>query len=99
MSATKPPEEIIVVLALPAVCHRCRLVWHETYTVADYVAESGLADVCRRESGEAPAAYGVYGRKVGADHRPLPGMRIELLRTLKIDPRRARRERVARRGE
>ena len=54
----------------------------------------------RRALGEAAAdwehaATGIYGRVRGRDYIPADGDRIELYRTLKIDPRANRRARAA----
>jgi hypothetical protein len=42
----------------------------------------------------APAAFAVFGREVGPDAALRPGDRLELLRALPTDPKRARRARA-----
>ncbi|RJS92739.1 RnfH family protein [Salinisphaera sp. Q1T1-3] len=90
-------RHVEVVLALPSGCRRRQVAIDWRDTIADAVAASGLAGICARETGQAPAAYGVYGRKVRPEDKPADGDRIEILRPLEIDPRAARRDRVARR--
>lgn len=89
-------RRVSVVLALPQSCQRTTLMLAPGQTVADAVTASGLAAECERLTGYAPAAYGIYGRKVRGEHRPADGDRIELLRALEIDPRERRRGRAER---
>lgn len=43
-------------------------------------------------------AFGIWGRKVSANHVLKPGDRLELYRALKVDPKVARRQRFKRQG-
>jgi hypothetical protein len=65
----------------------------EGATARDALLASGLLDDCA-EIDPAAAIYGVFGRVVPADHRLRDGDRVEIYRTLKVDPRAARRARV-----
>lgn len=87
-------KQVEVVFALPGRC------WCETVRVpasaaaAEIAAASGLPAVCEAETGRAPAAYGVYGRKIGATDIVGDGQRLELYRPLTVDPRERRRRRT-----
>lgn len=87
-------KRIEVVFALPGQC------WRETVEApvdADahaVVKASGLDAVCREVTGQAPAAYGIYGRKINPADRVGDGQRIELYRPLTVDPRERRRRRT-----
>jgi putative ubiquitin-RnfH superfamily antitoxin RatB of RatAB toxin-antitoxin module len=72
----------------------CELELSETATVADAlaVARARLGEVIDWEH----AAVGVYGRLCTREQVPADGDRIELYRALRVDPRAARRARVAR---
>lgn len=63
-------------------------------TVADLVAQVREVCVDWPEPARSPAALAVFGREVGADHVLREGDRLELLRALPTDPKRARRERA-----
>ena len=41
--------------------------------------------------------FGVFGKRVGADHRLAEGDRVEIYRPLAVDPKEARRRRARRR--
>ncbi|GEM_PF-412179 len=84
-----------VILALPEICHRHRVYGDEAATVGQAVAASGLDRLCHDVTGAWPSAYGIHGRRVGRDHAPGHGARIEVLRALAVDPKAARRRRVA----
>ncbi|HET7314349.1 RnfH family protein [Salinisphaera sp.] len=89
-----PSKQVEVVFALPGRC------WRETVVVAaDATAEtvaraSGLEQLCREQCGGAPAAYGVFGRKIDAREIVGDGQRLELYRPLTADPRERRRRRA-----
>ena len=80
-----------VILALPEICHRHRVYGDEAATVGQAVAASGLDRLCHDVTGAWPSAYGIHGRRVGRDHAPGHGARIEVLRALAVDPKAARR--------
>jgi len=62
-------------------------------TVDDAIAASGiLMDL----PGFTPAGIGIFGRSVAGDARLRKGDRIELYRSLQIDPKEARRLRAKR---
>jgi uncharacterized protein len=63
-------------------------------TVDDAILASGVLDKLR---GFAPAAIGIFGRKVAMQERLRDGDRVELYRPLKIDPKEARRKRSMKR--
>lgn len=66
-------------------------------TVADALQGLGVPET--RAQGSVPAVVvGVWGRRVGPEHRLQEGDRIELYRPLLVDPKVARRERFARQG-
>ena len=61
-------------------------------SVADAIRASAILDAL---PGFEPARLGIFGRIVQATHALRDGDRIELYRPLKIDPKQARRLRVA----
>jgi uncharacterized protein len=61
-------------------------------TVAEVIAASAIP----LPDGFTPAAIGIYGNLVEANHRVRDGDRIELYRPLEIDPKEARRRRARR---
>ncbi|MDA3920309.1 MAG: RnfH family protein [Salinisphaera sp.] len=86
--------DIEVVFALEGYCWCVPLRVPAGTTAADAQARSGLSDICARRTGQPPAAIGVFGRKIGRDHVLMSGDRLELYRSLVVDPRRRRRERA-----
>lgn len=89
-------KQIEVVFAMPGRC------WQETLrvpaqaTASAVASASGLDEVCRIETGQPPAGYGVYGRKISAEEVIGDGQRLELYRPLTADPRERRRRRAER---
>lgn len=63
-------------------------------SVGEAVAASGLAQRFPAWR-EAPPAMGIWGRPVSADQRLQDGDRVELYRSLSMDPKTARRRRAA----
>ncbi|HEX3895129.1 MAG TPA: RnfH family protein [Rudaea sp.] len=61
-------------------------------TVDDAIRASGIS--ARLPNGFKPAAIGIFGRIVSARDPLRAGDRIELYRSLKIDPKEARRRRA-----
>ena len=62
-------------------------------TVADAIAASGIL---AQLPGFVPVGIGIFGRTVAPDARLREGDRVELYRSLRIDPKQARRNRVRR---
>jgi putative ubiquitin-RnfH superfamily antitoxin RatB of RatAB toxin-antitoxin module len=62
-------------------------------TVADAIAASGIL---AQLPGFVPAGIGIFGQRVEPDTRLRQGDRVELYRSLRIDPKLARRNRVRR---
>lgn len=60
-------------------------------TVADAIAASGIL---ARLPAFVPAGIGIFGQRVEPDTRLRHGDRVELYRSLRIDPKLARRNRV-----
>ncbi len=89
-----PPLEIEVVFALPERQRLVALTMEPGATVADAVAESGLADEFP-DHDIAGAKLAVFGR-LASRERPLRnGDRVEILRPLKADPKEVRRQLAA----
>jgi len=68
--------------------------------LADDATIAMALDAARLELGDAVAdwahaATGIYGRALGREHIPYDGDRIELYRSIKLDPRAKRRARAA----
>jgi putative ubiquitin-RnfH superfamily antitoxin RatB of RatAB toxin-antitoxin module len=61
-------------------------------TVADAIRASDI--VASLPEAFVPAAIGIYGRLVEAEHRLRDGDRVELYRPLHVDPKQARRLRA-----
>lgn len=80
--------KVEVVCALPGSAECVRVTLPADATVRDAVLASGL----RHEN-----RFGVYGRRVGADHRLADGDRVEIYRPLAMDPKEARRLRARKR--
>ncbi len=91
MTGSAPRVE--VVFALPSRTWRTFVELIQAKTVRDVVHESGLVEVCERETGQPPAGYGIYGRKVRPTATVIDGQRVEIYRPLVIDPRARRRAR------
>lgn len=76
-------------------------VWRRVLLMPQGAAVSELLDRLRQDCADwpqaalAPAALAVFGRLVEPEQRLRPGDRLELLRCLPTDPKRARRERAA----
>lgn len=60
-------------------------------SVRDAIAASAIADAL--EPGFVPAAIGIFGVVVKPDTRVRAGDRIELYRSLRVDPKQSRRQR------
>lgn len=86
-------SSVEVVFALPSRTWRESVDLKQGQTVGDAVRASGLDAVCKRETGQPPAGYGIFGRKVRATEPLIDGQRVEIYRPLVIDPRARRRER------
>lgn len=89
-------KQVEVVFALPGRCWREAVRVATEATAAEIATASGLDAVCEAETGRAPVAYGIYGRKIGADDVVGDGQRLELYRPLTVDPRERRRRRTER---
>ncbi|AWN17626.1 RnfH family protein [Salinisphaera sp. LB1] len=87
-------KQVDVVFALPGRCWRESVRIQAHATAAQVANASGLDAVCRAETGQAPSAYGVYGRKIGGEQVIADGQRLELYRPLTADPRERRRRRA-----
>lgn len=87
-------KQVEVVFALPERAWRQQVCVAATATAEETARASGLDEVCRKQTGQAPAAYGVFGRKIGAADRVTDGQRLELYRSLTADPRERRRRRA-----
>jgi putative ubiquitin-RnfH superfamily antitoxin RatB of RatAB toxin-antitoxin module len=96
--ATEPPIAVIVCFSGAArSCGECVVHLQAGSRIVDAIRASGLlADL----SDVAVDALqpGIWGRKLPADHVLRDGDRVELYRTLKVDPKVARRERFTRQG-
>ena len=57
-----------------------------------------LSGVLRGVPGASEFGYGIFGHRVSPDQPVSDGDRIEILRPLRLDPRRARRARAKSRG-
>lgn len=75
----------------PRQVHEAELELPSGSTVRQALAAAGV-------SAPAPGLLGIWGRKVDADEPVRDGDRIELYRTLRVDPKQARRERFGRQG-
>lgn len=67
-------------------------------TVHDALDAAGLLDTFQTDCGGDAAGVGVWGRKAALDGVLREGDRVELWRPLRVDPKRARRERFGRQG-
>lgn len=74
----------------------CNVQVHPGATVAYVLAASDLAR-CHPELDLDRVPVGIHGRKVTRDHVVQAGDRVEVYRSLRIDPMQARRRRAARR--
>ncbi|MGB7755986.1 MAG: RnfH family protein [Salinisphaera sp.] len=89
-------KQIEVVFAMPRRCWRETLSVPAEATASAVASASGLDEVCRQETGQSPAGYGVHGRKISAEEVIGEGQRLELYRPLTADPRERRRRRAER---
>jgi len=67
-------------------------------TVGDALGAAGLLGTFQIDCGGDAASVGIWGRKAGLDGVLRDGDRVELWRPLRVDPKRARRERFGRQG-
>ena len=88
--------KVEVVYALPVAADAVSVSLPAGATLRDAVVASG---VLRRhpEIALEKQAFGVFGKRAQLDTRLSPGDRVEVYRTLAIDPKEARRRRAARR--
>lgn len=88
--------QIELVFALPEQVFRRRLSLPVGSTVAEAVERSGLhADM--PELAQQVLKYGIWSRRVPADHVLHDGDRVEVYRPLQLDPMEARRRRAVQR--
>jgi len=80
-----------VVLALPRRSLLKRLVLGAGSTVADALAAAELGD---DQVLVDPQRLGIFGRRVPPDHPLKDGDRVEIYRSLVLDPKEARRRRA-----
>jgi putative ubiquitin-RnfH superfamily antitoxin RatB of RatAB toxin-antitoxin module len=85
-----------VVYALPDSQVLLELELAESATVAQAVAQSGLLQRFP-ELRDRPLACAIYGRGVAQSQALRPDDRVEILRTLQVDPKESRRRAAARR--
>lgn len=94
-------EEIIDVTVAcspaPREVHEIRLQLPQGATVAQAIEASGVASVCPSLDLNA-APVGVWGRKAVRTQRLRMNDRVEIYRSLRVDPKVARRERFAKQG-
>jgi putative ubiquitin-RnfH superfamily antitoxin RatB of RatAB toxin-antitoxin module len=95
---------------MSAVSKRCMVAWaapgHELLIEVEVAEEATIAQVleaARRISGDesipwTSAPTGIFGEPYPRSARPRDGDRVELYRTLRIDPKAARRSRARPRG-
>lgn len=67
-------------------------------TVRDALADAGVLDLYRTDYADDPRCLGIWGRRVTLAQALQAGDRVELWRPLRVDPKRARRERFDRQG-
>jgi putative ubiquitin-RnfH superfamily antitoxin RatB of RatAB toxin-antitoxin module len=67
----------------------------EGATVRDAVLASGWSQAC---PGTEPGDLGIWGRRCAPDVAVRDGDRVEVYRPLRVDPKRARRERFRKQG-
>jgi len=79
--------KVEVVRARPQGAETVSLELPPSATVREAVTASGLAH---------DNLFGVFGRRVGPEHRLADGDRVEIYRPLEIDPKEARRRRAIR---
>jgi putative ubiquitin-RnfH superfamily antitoxin RatB of RatAB toxin-antitoxin module len=77
--------KVEVVCARPEGADTVSLELPARATVREAVAASGLPHA---------NLFGVFGKRVGPDHRLAEGDRVEIYRALALDPREARRRRA-----
>ena len=88
--ATDRADVVFVVYALPDVQHMVRVPYLADMTAADAVKVSGLLQKFPQIAADVPV-LGIFGRRVAADQRLVPGDRVEICRALQRDPRDLRR--------
>lgn len=86
-----PDLRIEIVYALPHAPTVVHVAVARGATVQEALERSGLL---RQLGVETVHAYGIFGRRVAAEHRLADGDRIEIYRPLQADPRAARRKRA-----
>jgi putative ubiquitin-RnfH superfamily antitoxin RatB of RatAB toxin-antitoxin module len=91
-SSVSAPIHVDVAYADPQMQVVRRAVVTSDATVEEAIRASGIRALL--PSGFVPAAIGIFGRAVAAAAPLRDGDRIELYRSLKIDPRQARRRRA-----
>ena len=87
--------KVEVVYALPAAADAVSVTVPDGATLRDAVLASGVLERhpdIRLET----QAFGIFGKRAALEARLSPGDRIEVYRTLAIDPKEARRRRAAR---
>jgi len=98
MASAKPDApalRVTVVYALAERQHSVALALPAGATLAQALAASGLAARFAALQGAPPDA-GIHNRACGPDTVLQDGDRVEIYRPLQIDPKEARRQRVAR---
>jgi putative ubiquitin-RnfH superfamily antitoxin RatB of RatAB toxin-antitoxin module len=88
--------KVEVVYALPAGADAVSVSLPAGATLRDALLASGVLERHPEISLENPA-FGIFGKRAALDARLSPGDRVEVYRTLAIDPKEARRRRAARR--
>lgn len=88
--------KVEVVYALPAEVDAVSLSLPAGATLREAVVASGILERHRELSLEKQV-FGIFGRRAELGTRLAPGDRVEIYRTLLIDPKEARRRRAARR--
>ncbi len=88
---------IEVIYALPTAQHSVHLELEDAATVADALNAIDRIVPFRNLDLEA-VAVGVFGRPVVREQILRPGDRVEIYRSLVVDPKEARRQRAARSG-
>lgn len=89
--------EVEVVYAFPGKCWAVSLPLTDGLTAGEAAAASGLLEKRaekRAEQPDEPLVLGVFGVRVGEDHRLRAGDRVEICRPLVEDPREMRRHSI-----
>jgi uncharacterized protein len=87
-------QRIEVVYALPERQHLASVELVDGMTAGDAVRVSRICELFPELTG-ATLTLGIYGEVVDAGRRLWPGDRVEIYRGLRVNPREARRRRVA----